>query len=271
MQSNLNLNSKISLNPFAPDFEFKSPIIEWTTPKPKPKPYVPNSEVKKISPYSVSYLLDHVEDFKICNRVKEFSNYYFPITFEGIKCQIETPLMTELFGVLNYNDPPRNKDVKPNKAKYSIHLCMDDSTKSIYDFHCLCESLDTIAAQHFKKLKAEDIGLKPGDPTFKNFTLFSSLRQNRKDYSKPLALRVKVPSEGESILCQLFNEGELLPQDIETFKKYVKHSFKVRAILEINPIWIGTYTEDKKFGISYKLIALKVEREKIEFKEEKNE
>lgn len=262
----------LKLNPFAPDFkcedtktnETDSNFIQWVTPK--PKPYVPNQEIKKIEIHTVKHCLDHVEDFKIAARVKEYTNYYFPVLFQGLRCQIHVPLMTVLFGLLQYKDPPRTKDIKNIKPKYSIHLCMDDSTEDIYNFHCLIDYLDMIAKNHKNTLRPEDIGMKINDPNFNQFKLYSSLRQNRKDLSKPVALRIKIPSKENVLFCQLYNGEELMPQDIQTFEKFVHHNTKAKCIIEVNPIWYGTYTGDLQYGISFKLIALKIERPKIEFK-----
>jgi hypothetical protein len=256
--TSFNNNSK--LNPLASDF------IEWVTPKPiKPAPYKPGQEIKKIEIHTVKTCLDYLEDFKISPRVKEHTNYYFPVLFRGLKCQIHVPVMMELFGLLNYKDPSRNGSSTENKPKYSIHLCMDDSTNEIYNFHCLIDYLDKIAQQHISSLSEQDLGFKFNDKRFHQFSFYSALRENRKDKSKPLGLRIKVPCQDNLMGCDLYNGEELLSKDLETFQKYVKHGTYMKCIIEVNPIWYGTYTGDNKYGISYKLIALRIERPKIEF------
>lgn len=261
-----NLNQKKILNPCAPDFTFpsNSNFIEWSTPKPKLAPYKPGQEIKKVEVHSTEQCLNHLEDFHIEGRVKEHINYYYPVLFKGLKCQIQFPLMTELFGLYSYKDPKLKKDDQiPDK--YSIHLCMDDSTDEIYKFHCLMDYLDMMAKRHINTLKEEDLGFKFNSKEFRSFEFFSPLRQNRKDKSKPLSLRIKVPCHEDVITAQLYNGEELLPQDLNTFQKFVTQFCKVKGIIEVNPIWYGTYTGEYKYGISYKLIALKIERPKVKF------
>lgn len=253
-QPSLSEIKQSTLNPNALDW------IVWSTPKSKQETYKPGQEVKKEVIYQVQEILNNLEDVFVAPRVRERTNFYFPVLFRKLKCRIYVPQSTELFGLLMYKDP------KSTVEKYSIHLCMDDSTNELKSFHCLMEYFDKIATMHYNSLKAEDLGFNFNSKAFRQFRYYSPLRENRKDTSKPNSLRVKVPCRENVLLCQLYNGDELLNQDMETFKKYVVPFCKVKCIIEVNPIWYGTYTDDYKYGISYKLIAIRVERPKIEFK-----
>lgn len=202
--------------------------------------------------YKVDELLALLEKIQIQRMIREGKHFYFPLTLEDQPIRFYTPPLILNFGLQKYK---YRKNVETDPYKYSIFLGTSKHTESHYHSMCLFEALDMIAYQHHQRMNQLTKEQK------EDYTLFSPLRPNYKDDTKPLTLRVKIPFKEPYLKCQLFrSEGTILPT-VEQFEKYVPENSTVKCLLEVNPIYYSERGNDKEgfrkiYGVSYKLVAI---------------
>lgn len=205
--------------------------------------YIPEEfdPVKPDKIYTVDQLLPNLDKLQLGAKIKQGYITKYPLLYQNKPIHIYSPELSILFGINKY------KHINEDKQRFSLHLSLDDKTEEKFKFRSLCESLDMFAFQRF------------GDT---HDVYYSALRPNYKDLTKPLCLRIKIPSHQDLLLINVYHEDELLSQKIETFEKYVHHGITCKCIIQVTGIWFAS----NKFGVSYKLKALKIVRPKIEFK-----
>lgn len=199
-------------------------------------------------------ILSDIGELKFGKRVDRDTDYFFPVTYKGKTCHIETPKMLYMFKLEKYRNPGGKFD------KYSINLSLREICReaenghNVTNFKYLLENLDLFAQQDIYE-----------DP---RFVYFSSLRPNHKDSKKPPVLRIKVPSDAKRLKITIVREDgkEQYYPLASDFEAIFKHRNEVKCIIEINPIWYAggkldvdiTKMKPKKFGISYKLIKIQL-------------
>jgi hypothetical protein len=200
--------------------------------------------------YTPLEILSDLDDFKLCQRVDRDKDYFFPITFKGKVCHIETPKCLFMFGLSSFRNPGGRFD------KYCINLSLREICREAPDGHnvtnfkyCL-ENIDLFACCDIID-----------DPKFK---WFSAILKNHASEKKPPVLRVKVPSDAQRLKITIVKDGkENYYPLVSEFNELFQHRSEVKCILEVNPVWYA-YTKDKegkeiiKYGISYKLIKIQL-------------
>lgn len=219
-------------------------------------------ESKDVDKLKLAYLpldiLMNISELRYGKRVDRGGpnkDFFFPVTFKGKTCHIETPKCLYMFKLDKYHDPDGG-----NFDKYSISLSLREICReaenghNVTNFKYLLDNLDIFAMQgNFS------------DPRFK-FT--SSIMPSKKDIHKPPILRVKVPSDAKRLKISIVKEDgkEYYYPLISEFEEMFKHRNEVKCILEISNIWYAGGKQDvdpnkskpKKFGISYKLIKIQL-------------
>lgn len=199
-------------------------------------------------------ILGNISELKFGKRVDREPDYFFPVTYHGKTCHIETPKCLFMFGLEKYRNPGGKFD------KYSINLSLREICReaenghNVTNFKYLLENLDLFAQQEIYE-----------DP---KFVYFSSVRPNHKDPKKPPVLRIKVPSDAKRLKITIVREDgkEQYYPLVSDFDAIFKHRNEVKCIIELNPIWYAggkldidpSKAKPKKFGISYKLIKIQL-------------
>lgn len=187
-------------------------------------------------------ILSNLEYLKFGPKIERESDYFYPVTFRGKTCHIQTPKCLYMFGLNKYRNPGGKFD------KYSIHLSLREicreapNNNNVTNFRNLLENIDLFAQQdNFE------------DPKWK---YWSALRPNHKSDRKPPTLRIKVPSDAKRLKITIVKEDgkECYYPLASEFEEMFKHRNEVRCIIEVNPIWYA----GSKFGISYKLIKIQL-------------
>jgi len=211
------------------------------------------SEPKFKFAYLPLEILSNISELRFGKRVDRDPDYFFPVTYNGKTCHIETPKCLFMFGLEKYRNPGGKFD------KYSINLSLREICReaenghNVTNFKYLLENIDLFAQQEIYE-----------DP---KFNYFSSVRPNLKDPKKPPVLRIKVPSDAKRLKITIVREDgkEQYYPLVTEFEAIFKHRNEVKCIIEVNPIWYAGgnikdlhHLEPKKFGISYKLIKIQL-------------
>ena len=214
-----------------------------------------SQDSRRDSPANYAYLpmdiLKSLDELKLCQRIDRDRDYFFPVTFRGRTCHVETPKCLFMFGLTSYRNPGGKFD------KYCINLSLREICReaenghNVSNFKYLLENLDLFAQGDI----FDDDKLKYSSPILKNY----------KSDKKPPVLRVKVPSDAKRLKITIVKDGkDVYYPLVSEFNELFQHRSEVRCILEINPIWYAV-TKDKqtgkdiiKFGISYKLIKIQL-------------
>ncbi len=216
--------------------------------------YCSSSSAESKFAYLPMDILSNIGELKFGKRVDRDSDYFFPVTYNGKTCHIETPKCLFMFGLEKYRNPGGKFD------KYSINLSLREICReaenghNVTNFRYLLENMDLFAQQEIYD-----------DP---KFVYFSSVRPNHKDAKKPPVLRIKVPSDSKRLKITIVREDgkEQYYPLVAEFDAMFKHRNEVKCIIEVNPIWYAGGKVDmdpsklkpKKFGISYKLIKIQL-------------
>lgn len=195
------------------------------------------SETKAVAffPFEV---LEAMEELKVGGREARNNDFFFPVTFQGSRCRIQTPELLVMFGLTTHCNPDSGTNPIP---KYSLHLSLKPVNEDIVIFREWLAKMDEFA-----------MGYKLGNEQY-----WSSVRPAQ-DAKKSDLLRLKMPltnNHKRLILDIIDTKGRIhtLPT-IQTFKELVKHGCKVKCIIEVNPIWYA----GKKYGISYRILKLAI-------------
>jgi len=186
-------------------------------------------------PYFPYEIAQNMDDFIIAPKVMQNErDYYYPLYFRGFKCKIQTPVMQLMFGIQKFKNP--GSDVQ----KYSLHLslrCSDTETKQ---FKTLLREIDNYAKINTNL---------PPD------TYFSPIRHNYANPDLHPVLRVKIPSQEDVLMCDIYTEHTVLNEPTyNEATEALKHKNYVRCILELSNIWVA----GSKFGVSYKLVQIQI-------------
>lgn len=200
--------------------------------------------------YTPMEVLSNLDELKLCPRVDRDKDYFFPITFKGKVCHIETPKCLFMFGLAPYRNPGGRFD------KYCVNLSLREICREAQDGHnvtnfkyCL-ENIDLFASCDIID-----------DPKFQ---YFSAILKNHASEKKPPVLRIKVPSDAQRLKITIVKDGkESYYPLVSEFNELFQHRSEVKCIIELNPVWYA-YAKDKqgneiiKYGISYKLIKIQL-------------
>src|SRR3954468_12908796 len=104
-----------------------------------------------VIPKKLAYLpldiLNNLEELKYGPKIDRERDYFYPVTFKGRTCHIETPKCLYMFGLNKYRNPGGKFD------KYSIHLSLREICReaahgnNVTNFRKLLEDLDVFAQQ----------------------------------------------------------------------------------------------------------------------------
>lgn len=186
-------------------------------------------------------ILTNLDELKIGKRVDREKDYFFPVTFKGKVCHIETPKMLFMFDLKPYRTAGCKYD------KYSIHLSLREICReapeghNVTNFKYMLENVDLFAMQDM----LDEVN-----------NYWSAIRPNYKNEKKPPTLTIKVPSDNKRLRITIVSEDgkEIYYPTIDQFRALFKHRNEVKCIIEMNPIWYA----NKRFGISYKLIKIQL-------------
>ena len=196
----------------------------------------------QIEEKSVAYfpfeILESMEDLKVGQRESRNNDFFFPVTYAGQRCRIQTPVLLVMFGLTSHNNPESEKAPTP---KYSLHLSLKAVNEEIKIFNTLLHKMDEFAKEY----------------RLGNEIYWSSLRPAM-DPKKSDLLRLKIPltnNKKKLIIDVIDTKGRVhtLPT-IQHFKELVKHGCKAKCIIEVNPIWYA----GKKYGISYRILKIAI-------------
>lgn len=236
------------------------------TPAVQNRPYAiqSSSPVEPLEPvnapvyaYRPDELLDHMDDFTVGERRVEFAaeemDSFITVNYKGRRCLIETPIATAVFGIKGYKTPGSKTQ------KYSLHISLGHGNVSdMEDFRHLLHKLDDWAAAQYKW--ATNLDDKSGH------TYWSPIRRGGSKSKKPMSLRIKIPCYHQRCNIDLYSaRGKCIKNpSIDQVRSMLPHKTQVRCIMAVNPIW----TAGKKYGISYKLLKVKVveEAKNVEFR-----
>lgn len=215
-------------------------------------------ESKDVEKNKLAYLpldiLLNISELKFGKKVERGLDFFFPVTFKGKTCHIETPKCLFMFKLEKY----RNKNGKFDKYSMNLSLreiCREaENGHNVTNFKYLLENLDLFAMQENFE-----------NPRYK-FT--SAILPNFKDLNKPPVLRLKIPSDARRLKITIVKEDgkEAFYPLASEFEELFKHRSEVKCIIEVNPIWYSGGNQDpklgeikpKRFGISYKLIKIQL-------------
>lgn len=187
--------------------------------------------------YKSDELLANVEDFQICeSKVQVADDSFIHVNFRGKRCIIETPIAVAVFGIKSYHNPGSKV------LKQSLQLSLgSNGSKEMEDFRKLLYKIDEWAKPN--KFQEHDV-----------YT--SAIRSSKKHKKKPPALRIKIPSFGNKTTLDLIDScGKLIRNPSPSLlKRLIPHGTQVKCIIAVNPLWRA----NKKYGISYKLMKLKI-------------
>lgn len=207
--------------------------------------------------YRPDELLEHMDDFTVGERRVEFAaeemDSFITVNYKGRRCLIETPIATAVFGIKGYKTPGSKTQ------KYSLHISLGHgNVGDMEDFRLLLHKLDDWASAQYKW--ATDLDDKTGH------TYWSPIRKGGAKSKKPMSLRIKIPCYQQRCNIDLYSaKGKCFKNpSIDQVRSMLPHKTQVRCIMAVNPIW----TAGKKYGISYKLLKVKVveEARNVEFR-----
>jgi len=220
---------------------------------------VQSNELKETETPYYAYLpmdiLYSIGDLKYGKRIDRGEDYFFPVTFKGRTCHIETPKCLYMWKLDKYKNPGGKFE------KFSINLSLREICReaenghNVTNFKYMLENLDLFAMRD----------------DFDNNEMFkytSPICISYKDTKKPPTLRVKVPSDGKRLKVTIVKEDgkETFYPTIAEFEETFKHRNEVKCIIEVCNIWYagGRIDKDpskrkpKKYGISYKLVKIQL-------------
>lgn len=182
-------------------------------------------------------VLESMEDFKVGNRHARNGDFYFPVTFQDHRCNIQTPTLYVMFGLSCHKNPGETIQ------KWSIHFSLKPITDEVVVFHKMLDAMDQFA-QEYKLVEDAEY--------------CSSIRLVEDKTKKSDLLRCKIPTtaNGNKLIIDVIDEnGKVwaLPT-IAQFQKLIKHHTKVRCIIEVNPVWYA----GKKYGITYRIMKMQI-------------
>lgn len=169
------------------------------------------------------------------------------IYFKGSPLLIQTPNMTSMFGLSNYE----------GNEKYTIDISLRKDTEEISTFINLIESID-------KKLI--DLGIKNSSTWFKKkiesrdviealytpIVKYSKIKETGEINDKyPPSMRLQVPFKNGEFTCNAFNSKK----DLVDLKSINTRGMKMTSIIQCNGIWVA----GGKFGCNFKIIQVKVD------------
>lgn len=199
-------------------------------------------------------ILTNISELKYGKRIDRGDDWFFPVTFQGKICHIETPKMLYMFKLDKYRNPGGKFD------KYSIclsfrEICREaEDGNNVTNFKYMIDNVDIFAFQ---------------DNYYTNdYKFTSSICPSRKDHKKPPTLRIKVPTDGKRLKITIVKSdgSEIYYPTVEEFEDTFKHRNEVKCIIEMGNIWYAgghkdkdpTKCRPKKYGISYKLIKIQL-------------
>lgn len=190
--------------------------------------------------YHVHELLQQFDEVERSDTaVQVDKDSFVPVLFRGSRCLIETPVCITIFNLTSYKNPGSDE------GRYSIALSLQNiNAKEMKEFRELLERFDTWGAKQ---------STDPHDQ-YVSAVLYT-------DDKKPPFLRVKVPVFKNKVQLEVLDmDGiSVATPTVDEFREHVKHRNKVKAIIQVNPIWRSRSSNGvMKFGISYKLVKLKV-------------
>lgn len=156
-----------------------------------------------------------------------------PLTYYGQPLNVQIERSKLVFGLSKYKNPGKEE------VRYSIQFSMEgEANKNMLS---LIVDVDDIG-----KSSHEGEGLE----------YFSALRTNYNKPEFPPFLRVKVDSDGDKLIMDMYDENdkEYNNPSIALCEELIEHGREAIAIIQLNPIWcVGG-----KFGVSWKLKGLKL-------------
>lgn len=213
----------------------------------------PKSQKNTNYAYTPLEILSNLDELKLCQRVDREKDYFFPVTYRGRVCHIETPKCLFMFGLTSYRNPGGKFD------KYCVNLSLREICReapeghNVTNFKYCLENLDMFAQGDVFE-----------DPKLK---YFSPILRNHKQEKKPPVLRIKVPSDAKRLKITIVKDGkESYYPLVSEFNELFQHRSEVKCIIEVNPVWYaqsimkddGKTVEVVKFGISYKLVKIQL-------------
>lgn len=208
--------------------------------------HVAKIEYPRTSLYAyTSYdLLSHMNDFTVGqSKVQVADDSFITVNFRGKRCMIETPIATAVFGIKAYKNPGSKI------IKHSLHISLGtNGSEEMEEFKNLLYKLDEWA-----KAKNKEIGKHAND------IYWSPIRKSSNKDMKPPSLRIKIPCYNKKANIDIYTTKQkcIKSPSIDLVKRLVPHRTQVKCIIAINPIWRA----GKKYGISYKLLKLKITEE----------
>lgn len=173
----------------------------------------------------------------------------------------QTPRMLCLFGLNTY------KDDNDNITSITITLQFDssiDKTNRVDNFLKKIKKIDNLVKytanqnhktwlNHHRKVPSEFL-----NALYKNSLYYKQLPDGEIDYSVPPSFKIKIPYYNKKLdITLLDEENNPIEYDLDYLEKLVVDKCIIKCI--INPsIWII----DKNFGITYKVVALQVFKNK---------
>jgi hypothetical protein len=229
--SNMSLNLNIHVNAYD---SLKDKFLQETEKEEK------ITGVKKIPVRTIQFLNSYFQFVNVYPRVLISEEmFYYPILLQNRKIIFETPILLCLFGLWPYKTEYDKND------KYCIHFSIDDSNQEIKDLHNFLDAMDMLSYQIAQK-----------ENLLGKYKYHSSVRPNYKDPSKKPSMRVKVTAQEMETNIYLEDKENFImtTKDITDLKQIVMHGKYYKALIEMNPIWFSA----KRYGVSYKLLALKI-------------
>jgi hypothetical protein len=183
------------------------------------------------TPWFPKEVLANLERFSIGYCVtKNDNDCYYPISYDGSRLKIQTPIMQCMFGVQKYRNPGSTT------TKYSIHLSLRTNTPEQKEFADFLRVVDREVMSR--------IDMPPE-------TYYSCIRHNHANPNLPPVVRVKIPSTDNLLNIELYhNESEYFDPSYETAQQILTHKTNVQCILELQNVWVA----GNKWGVSYKLL-----------------
>lgn len=207
---------------------------------------------EEITPYFVHELMDDIgSQIKVGERQFRNNNEdsYLPVLYRGVRLYIQSYKMMMVYGLTPYI---RKSD---KQLKYCIHFSLKPTNNDIKLFATFFRNMDQWASTY---------------RIHNNHTYWSAIKEgDREDPdTKSDNIIFKVNTTHKKLLMDLTDlDGNVhtLPT-AEEFKKICPPKCWVQVIIETNPIWFA----GKKFGISYRILKLKVceiPKKSVEFRE----